>query len=406
MHMYSNMNLPGFENTKILKLEKAESAYHIHVQLPKKTHRCPDCGTMTERIHDYRSQKIQHLKLFERKTYLFYRKRRYACECGKRFPEKNPFVNRYQRHTVEWNQALGLRIIQGKNFKDSAAQYHTSPTTAMRRFDQISSGRLREVETLPKVIAIDEYKGDTDKGKYQVIIGDAKTGRPLDILPDRSVSTVKRYLEEKGDEVEMVIMDMSYGFKSAVQKALGKPIIIDDRFHFCRYIYWALERVRRRVQKEFHPYDRKKCKRMKHVFYKHYENLSEKQHWYLERYLGMSEELRTAYGLKESFRTWFEGAKKEGQANIGKVKTGLYHFYRQVEKSGMEEFIKAIQTLQNWQPEILNSFAFGYNNGFIEGLNNQTKVIKRNAFGFRRYDRLKHRVLLHHQFKSIGNSLG
>ncbi|WP_370514501.1 transposase [Alteribacillus sp. YIM 98480] len=34
---------------------------------------------------------------------------------------------------------------------------------------------------------------------------------------------------------------------------------------------------------------------------------------------------------------------------------------------------------------ILNSFAFGYTNGFIESLNNQTKVIKRNAFGFNRY---------------------
>ncbi|WP_243854974.1 transposase, partial [Halalkalibacterium halodurans] len=43
------------------------------------------------------------------------------------------------------------------------------------------------------------------------------------------------------------------------------------------------------------------------------------------------------------------------------------------------------QTLKNWQTEILNSFAFGLNNGFIEGLNNQTKVIKRNAFGFRRW---------------------
>src|SRR5690625_6613707 len=78
----------------------------------------------------------------------------------------------------------------------------------------------------------------------------------------------------------MVVMYMSPSFKAAVDQALGKPIVIADRFHFCRYIYWALERVRRRVQKEFSDYDRKKCKRMKHVFYKRNDKLTDKQQWY------------------------------------------------------------------------------------------------------------------------------
>ncbi len=194
-------------------------------------------------------------------------------------------------------------------------------------------------------------------------------------------------------------MDMSYPFKSAVQKALGNPVIIADRFHFRRYVFWALDRVRRRVQKDFHEYDRKKCKRMKHVFNKRYEALSEKQHWYLERYLGLSEELRSAYRLKEMSRGWFDQAKAVGSSNGRIIKEGLYAFYREVKASGMKEFIKVVQTLQNWQTEILNSFTFGYTNGPIEGLNNQTKVIKRNAFGFKRYDRLRMRVLLHHQVK-------
>ncbi|WP_343783992.1 transposase, partial [Alkalibacillus silvisoli] len=40
-------------------------------------------------------------------------------------------------------------------------------------------------------------------------------------------------------------------------------------------------------------------------------------------------------------------------------------------------------------------------NGYIEGINNQTKVIKRQAFGFRRFDRLRRKVLLHHKYKNI-----
>ncbi|GGJ75407.1 ISL3 family transposase [Virgibacillus kapii] len=381
--MQFNMTLPGLEEVNITKSEEVEGSLLLHINVPRKPQRCPVCGERTRRVHDYRTQKVQHLKVFERTSYLFYRKRRYVCPCGKRFYEKNSIVAYYQRHSKEWNQALGLRVIQGKNFKDTAAQFRTSPNTAMRRFDTISSPTLKEVESLPKVIAIDEYKGDTTEGKYQVIIADGDTGKPLDILPNRSVETVKDYLREKGSKVEMVIMDMSHAFKSAVRKALGKPIIVADRFHFCRYIYWALERVRRRVQKEFHDYDRRKCKRMKHVFYKRYENLSEKQHWYLERYLGLSEELRRAYGLKEAFREWFKKAKEIGKNQPGTVKSLLKEFYQKVENAGMKEFIQAIKTLKNWQVEVLNSFTFPYSNGFIEGLNNQTKVIKRNAFGFR-----------------------
>lgn len=404
--MHFNMILPGLEDVMILKAEEVDGAYHIHIKLPRKKQRCPVCGERTNRVHDYRVQKVQHLKVFERTSYLFYHKRRYVCSCGKRFAEKNRIVERYQRHSIEWNQALGLRVIHGKNFKDTAAQFRTSQTTVIRRFDRISSIHLKEFEELPKVIAIDEYKGDTNEGKYQVIIANAQTGEPLDILPNRSVKTIKNYLRRKGSKVEKVVMDMSYSFKSAVQQALGKPIIIADRFHFCRYIYWALDRIRRRVQKTFHEYDRKKCKRMKHIFYKPYEALSSKQRWYLERYLELSEELRCAYQLKESFHSWFKKAKEIGLTQINEVKKGLNVFYDQVTESGINEFIQVIQTFKNWQIEILNSFAFGYTNGFIEGLNNQTKVIKRNAFGFKRYDRLRLRILLHHQYKSTGYQLG
>lgn len=399
--MHFNMILPGLEDVKVTQMEERAGVFRIYVEIPKHVHKCPQCGETTSNVHDYRIQKVQHLKLFERSTYLYYRKRRYACVCGKRFAEFNPIVERYQRHTKEWNQALGLRVIQGMNFKDTAAQFRTSQTTAMRRFDKVSAPMLKKLDKLPEVIAIDEYKGDTKAGKYQVIIGDGYTGEPLDILPDRSVKTVKQYLQSKGQNVQIVIMDMSHSFKSAVQKALGDPIIVADRFHFCRYIYWALEKVRRRVQKEFHEYDRKKCKRMKHIFYKSYDRLSQKQYWHLERYLGMSEDLRTAYGLKEAFRSWFEAAKRNGTTAIHEVKASLYKYYEQVKASGLMEFNQAVQTLKNWQVEVLNSFSFNYSNGFIEGLNNQTKVIKRNAFGFRRYDRLRFKVLLHHQFKEL-----
>lgn len=405
--MHNNIYLPGFEGFLIKKTTEVNGTYQIHIEKEPKPHACPNCKNLTDSVHDYRSQKIQHTKVCSRNTTVFYRKRRYACGmCGKRFYENNSFVERYQRQSNELKQAVAVELIHGKNFKDVASRFDTSPTTVMRRFDEIGTHYLKETQELPSVIAIDEYKGDADGQTYQTIIADPIHRRPLEILPDRKKKTVKEYLRQYGEKVEMVVMDMSPSFKAAVDQALGKPIVIADRFHFCRYIYWALERVRRNVQKEFSDYDRKKCKRMKHVFYKRKNKLTEKQRWYLERYLNLSDYLRKAYQLKEAYCTWFDEAKNLGASSLTIIKEGLYAFYDRVEASGVEEFKKAIQTFHNWQKEIMNSFAFNLHNGFIEGTNNQTKVIKRNAFGFKRFDRFRMKILLHHQYKHINTRVG
>ena len=399
-------NIPGLKEVLVSKVEQIEEIVRIFVEVERKPHKCPHCGNQTDRVHDYRIQKIKHLKLFERKTELFYKRRRYACGCGKRFSEENSFVQRYQRTSIEWNQAVSIRAIKGKTFKETGETYGSSSSTIVRRFDRISNSEIRPVEKLPAVIAIDEYKGDTREGKYQLIIADGITKKPLDILPNRYKNTIKHYLQKHGDQVQVVIMDMSHSFKSAVQSALGRPVIVADRFHFCRYIYWALDSVRRRVQKEFHSYDRKKCKRMKHVFHKASDRLTEEDRWHLHRYLDMSEELKKAYELKESFREWFVQAKEAGSKDLGTVKQGLREFYQLVQNAGIPEMAKAITTLQNWQTEILNSFVYGYSNGFLEGINNSTKVLKRNAYGFRNFSRFRAKILLTHQFKGIGIHIG
>ncbi|WP_442916960.1 transposase family protein [Lysinibacillus sp. 54212] len=41
------------------------------MSLPKKEHTCPSCRQKISNIHDYRIQKIKHLKWFEYLTILF-----------------------------------------------------------------------------------------------------------------------------------------------------------------------------------------------------------------------------------------------------------------------------------------------------------------------------------------------
>ncbi|TYS40016.1 transposase, partial [Bacillus infantis] len=77
-----------------------------------------------------------------------------------------------------------------------------------------------------------------------------------------------------------------------------------------------------------------------------------------------------------------------------------------VAQAGIPEFMKAAKTIKNWQIEILNSFSYNYSNGFLEGLNNLTKVMKRNAFGFRSFKRFRAKILLTHKYKKLGVHIG
>jgi transposase len=70
--MNFNMFIPGLEEVLIKKVEQVED--RMCIQMPIRTQRCPSCQSKTGRVHDYRIQRIKHLKWFERFTDLFYKK--------------------------------------------------------------------------------------------------------------------------------------------------------------------------------------------------------------------------------------------------------------------------------------------------------------------------------------------
>ena len=90
--------LLNLEDVIITKVQNISDQLHIYLELPRREHVCPCCGSLTDRIHDYREQIVKDIPL-GRTTLLHLRKRRYRCACGKRFFEKNAFLPRYYRVT-------------------------------------------------------------------------------------------------------------------------------------------------------------------------------------------------------------------------------------------------------------------------------------------------------------------
>ena len=82
------------------------------------------------------------------------------------------------------------QLASTSSFKSVAQHVNLSGSTIARIFDKPSY----TPSALPKVLAIDEFKGNTNHEKYQCIITDPKNHRILDILPNRYKAHLASYL--------------------------------------------------------------------------------------------------------------------------------------------------------------------------------------------------------------------
>ncbi len=158
--------------------------------LERKKHKCNCCGSITDKIHDYRKQKINDISAFGKAVTIILRKRRYRCHnCNKRFFEENTFLPRYYRRTNRLTAYIIDKLRDERSFSSVAREVNLSVTTVIRTFDLVSYPKSK----LTKVLSIDEFKGNTCGEKYQCILTDPENGVVLDILPKRYAHYLSNY---------------------------------------------------------------------------------------------------------------------------------------------------------------------------------------------------------------------
>ena len=82
LNSYYTETLLGLQGVEIKNIEETEENYEISIEQPRRYCICPCCGEMTNKIHDYRYQRIKELSAFEKRVILILHKRRYVCSCG------------------------------------------------------------------------------------------------------------------------------------------------------------------------------------------------------------------------------------------------------------------------------------------------------------------------------------
>nr|WP_230989129.1 transposase [Anaerocolumna chitinilytica] len=163
--------------------------------------------------------------------------------------------------------------------------------------------------------------------------------------------------------------------------------IIIDKYHFIRYVTWAIENVRKRLQKKMPSNLLRYYKRSRKLILTRYNKLKEENKKACDLMLLYNDDLRTAHRLKEWFYEICQSEKYKYQ------REGFWEWVKTAEKSGIPEFEACAKTYRNWSQGILNAFKYKYTNGPTEGYNNKIKVLKRVSFGMKNFERFRTRII-------------
>ena len=384
-------NLLNLKELNVKKIKNSKNCVEVYAELPISKQVCPCCGSYTSKIHDHYTQKIKDIPIQFKPTTIFLKKTRYECKnCGKSFYPKNDFIAKYKRKS---KRLVYYIVDQLKN--------NIAASTIAKNLN-IDAGFISKMlpylsvtnSTLPRVLCIDEFKGNSGKYKYQVALLDGETHKIIDILECRHKHFLcdyfKKFPIEQLDNVKYLVTDLWESYKDIGMTYFRKAKVVADHFHWARYACNALDKIRIEVQNNLPKSERKYFKHSRHLLLSRRCKIKENRYDELENMLiNYSEKLRIAYREKECLLDIIhsdESSETKKNQFVEWVKRNLESFVPQL--------VECAKTYQNWAYEIKNYLEIPYSNGPIEGTNNKIKALKRVTFGMTKFDNFKARILL------------
>ena len=381
------LNLQGI----ILKKEKySKNLIELWVECLLKEHICPSCNSSTSRVHDYYTRSFNHIMVGKRTTKIYYKQRRYVClHCGKRFAEKNSFIQKFYRHSNDVVNSVFDDLTSIKNLSQIGNDNNMSSQNVSRLMNKFMP-IFHNTTSLPEAIGIDEFRGNSGGNKFQVVITDLKTHKVIDVISDRSEDALYNFFRKISNpkNVKLVAMDLSLFFKKIIADVFPNAKIIADTFHFTRLMHWALDNVRKEVQKGLPKDMRIYFKRSRSVLHKRINDLNPDEYNQLTNMLDYNENLRWAYSIVQNLFEIIDEKNPDKKVALFK------EFMTYASNCDLPEFNKHIQTYFKWHKYIINSFYTNYSNGITEGLNTKIKTLKRVSFGFRNFQNFRLRILM------------
>ena len=249
--------------------------------------------------------------------------------------------------------------------------------------------RKRNLDGLTR-IGIDEVS--YEKGhKYLTLVTDLDGHRVIYATHGNDGRAIARFIKWLGVKrcrrIKVVVTDMHDPYLAALRKHLPRAALVFDHFHVSKIVHDALDEIRRRIQRELSPADRKVIKGQRYVLLRARERLNKRDQVSLQEILDANTDLTVGYVLKEAFREVFKAT------SLAEGRRRLKEWRVQVRQSGVPELLQVLKTIERRKKGIENFFRYRVANGMAEGFNNKVGTIKKDAYGFHDREYLKLKIL-------------
>jgi transposase len=392
-------------DVRVLRTDQTNAGeYILTIESTLESTTCRQCGRTITDLHGLdKSRLLRHLPILGRPVFLRIQPKRFRCPFCDDHPTTTQRLDWYDPqalHTKAYERHLILQLINA-TITDVTEKEDVSYDAMVSILDRWVAKTVdwTAFETIV-TLGIDEIalrKGY--RNFVAVITGLTASGQlhVLAVLEDRLKTSVVAFLkaipEPHRSCISTICTDMWEGYSNAAREALPEATVVIDRFHVARQYREALDDLRlqevRRLSKEL---PKEQHEDLKHTLWplrKRAADLTAEERSQLDALFAHSPALQAAYRLREELTTIFDTArsKADGLRRIG--------FWRaRVERSGLRCFDGFLKLLDNWLDLIANSFKRHQTSGFVEGLNNKLKVLKRRCYGLRNVGHLFQRLTL------------
>ena len=350
---------------------------------------CPRCQTRCSRVQDSRPRCLRDLPVLERPVLLWLHLRRFACTaCHHRPWEKSETFGEHMKWTQRLYSQVRQEYLHGCPCRELARRYGLSERTVFRwTFERSRGGRPRQ---LGRAIGIDEYS--RRKGhRYNTLIVDLDRGKPIATFKGRRAEDVITWFQSRPqaerDQVEVVVMDMSKTYASAIQQLFGEQVQVIDRFPVVHLAVDALDGVLRSVHKQLDAEEAKALKKLRKRWLKSANQLEVDELIARYEWRRRFPELREVIDWIQTLRAWFERPYEKP------AREALLKLMERARQSALEPLQRMAGTLRRWFEPISRYIRHRYTNGMTEGFNNKIKLIQRRAYGLRNEHNRRKRIL-------------
>jgi len=374
---------------QILKTKLNNENISFYLNQRRVTAHCPKCKNRTNIIHGFSPlRKIKHGTILGKTCLLVIRPRRFRCiDCDFVFTEEM-LVRPYERATLKHKREV-IFNLSDRSFSSGTKRYAVSYHTQRKWLkelvhDEVLNFEKERVESKPFVLGIDEV---SFAGRNMVTtIGNITKHRLKGVLHSRRKDESKQALRSLPSDIKPliseVVIDMCDLYLRSVKEVLPKVSVVVDHFHIIQDANRRIDGERLLLQ------DIYKKRIQRYILTKNKEDLIGQQIHYLADIIKEYPELHVFYQTKESLREMYTSKTKE-EAEV-KLRTII----SSLKSTDDGVLITWGNTLSYWKEYILNYWNSRSTNGFMEGMHNKMKLIKRISFGFRNKEVFIHKVML------------